>query len=383
MSKRIIVMTLALAVSAGSLLAEETAKPAASADAKQAASPRLTIVEPVKDFGVVPKGEKLDWAFAIKNTGDTDLQIIAAKPGCGCTVADFDKVIKPGETGKVTAHVDTTAFAGPIAKTVSVETNDPSNPMATLTIHATVKPYVEAAPVGFVRYNLLQGETSTQSIVLYSEEDEPFEISNIEVPGDWVKVNQTKIATDAQRVQAGRAGQNQYKLDIVVGGPDAKIGPLADKIHIITNSKHQPDYFVSVTGVIRPTVRVDPTGVNFGEVAPNDSAATRVVYIRSGNIQAPESLSVTKAESTVPGVTASFKPTANKGEYEVTLQVAKDAKPGDMNGELKVYTNDSINKVVRIPLRGTVKSGSPAPAKTGSVAPVTSGSPAPITASAH
>src|ERR1041385_7913330 len=151
--------------------AVEAAK-AASADEEKA--PRLTIVEPVKDYGIVPKGDKLEWAFLVKNTGDADLQIIAAKPGCGCTVADFDKVIKPGSTGKVTAHVDTTAFAGPIAKTVSVETNDPSNPMATLTIHATVKPYVEAAPVGFVRYSLLQGETSSQSVVLYSEEDEPF-----------------------------------------------------------------------------------------------------------------------------------------------------------------------------------------------------------------
>ena len=134
MSKRIIVMTLALAVSAGSLLANETAKPAKAAenaDAKQAVAPRLTIVEPVKDFGTVAKGDKLDWTFLIKNTGDTDLQIIAAKPGCGCTVADFDKVIKPGATGKVTAHVDTTNFAGPIAKTVSVETNDPSTPTAT------------------------------------------------------------------------------------------------------------------------------------------------------------------------------------------------------------------------------------------------------------
>src|ERR1051326_6915897 len=229
MSKRIIVMTLALAVSAGSLFAGE-AKPAAKAnEEKQAAAPRLTIVEPIKDFGVVPKGDKLDWSFEIKNTGDSDLQILAAKPGCGCTVADFDKVIKPGATGKVTAHVDTTAFNGPIAKTVAVETNDPSTPTATLTLHATVKPYVEAAPVGFVRYNLLQGDAQTQTITLYSEEDEPFEITKIETPeGGYVKVVPTKITDDKARVAAGKAGQNQYKLDITVGGPDVKIGPLAD-----------------------------------------------------------------------------------------------------------------------------------------------------------
>jgi len=352
MSKRIIVMMLALLVSVASLSAAEKAK---DADVKSEKAPRLTLVEPVKDFGTVAKGDKLDWAFQIKNTGTADLQIIAAKPGCGCTVADFDKVIKPGEMGKVTAHVDTTNFAGPIAKTVTVESNDPSTPQATLTIHATVKPYVEAAPVGFVRYTMLQGDAQSQSITLYSEEDDPFEITKVETPGDWVKVNYTKIADEAQRINAGKVGQNQYKFDITVGGPDAKIGPIAEKVHIISNSKHQPDYFISVTGVIRPTLRVEPQSVNFGETAPSDSAATRVVTIRSNNLQTPEALNVTKAEATIPGVSASVKPTANKGEYEVTLQLAKDAKPGDIDGQVKIYTNDKINPVITLPVRGTVK----------------------------
>src|SRR5437763_166014 len=117
--------------------AKKTAAPAAKkAEAAKVAekAPRLTIVEPVKDYGTIAKGEKLDWSFLVKNTGDADLQIISAKPGCGCTVADFDKVIKPGETGKVTAHVDTTAFAGPIAKTITLETNDPTTPTSQLTI---------------------------------------------------------------------------------------------------------------------------------------------------------------------------------------------------------------------------------------------------------
>jgi hypothetical protein len=362
MSKRIIVMTLALLMSLGTLTAAETAKAKSDAKAAKASekAPRMTVVEPVKDFGVVPKGDKLDWSFEIKNTGDKDLEILAAKPGCGCTVADFDKLIKPGQTGKVTAHVDTTNFAGPIAKSVTVESSDPSTPIATLTIHATVKPYVEAVPAGFVRFNLLQGDAATQSVVLYSEEDEPFEIVNIEKPGDWVKVTTTKLIDDPSRVQAGKTGQNQYKLDITVGGPDAKIGPLAEKLHIVTNSKHQPDYFVSVTGVIRPSIRVDPTTINFGEIAPNDTAATRTVTIRSNNLQTPETLTISKAETSVADVSATVKPTANKGEFEVTLQLAKDAKPGDINGNVKVYTNDKMNPIVTLPIRGTVKSAASA-----------------------
>ena len=363
-SKRTLIVASVLAtVLASNGFAAETKTTKAKATSKAATTkaaekaPRLTIVEPVKEFGTVAKGEKLDWAFTVKNTGDSDLQIIAARPACGCTVADFDKVIKPGQTGKVSAHVDTTAFAGPISKTVTLETNDPSTPTSLLTIHATVQPFVEAYPAGFVRYNLLQGDAETQTVTLYSEEEEPFEIKNIDVPaGGWTRATFEKIANEADRAKgAGRAGQNQYKVNITVGGPDAKLGPLADKVRIITNSKHQPDYFVSLSGVIRPTFRVEPTVLNFGEVAATDAAATRSVVFKSNDLRQPERFAVTKVESTVPGIATSFKPGANKGDFEITLQVDKTAQPGDIDGTVKIYTTDTANPVISVPVRGTIK----------------------------
>ncbi|HKB78472.1 MAG TPA: DUF1573 domain-containing protein [Thermoanaerobaculia bacterium] len=367
-SKRILVAaaSVLLALSAGLASAQSSAKSATSDDAEK--QPRLTIVEPLKEYGQIAKGDKLDWSFLVKNTGDSDLQIIAAKPSCGCTVTDFDKVIKPGESGKVTAHIDTSAFSGPIAKTITLETNDPNTPTAQLTVHAIVKPYVEAYPAGFVRFNLLQGEVGTQSITLYSDEDTPFQIDNIRVPVDpatnkpvdWINVATHKM-DESERVQdVGKAGQNQYRIDISVGGPDAKIGPMADRIYIFTNSKHQPEYPISVTGVIRPTYHVEPTALNFGEVAPNDPAATRSVLLHSNNLKAPESFTVTRAESSTPSITTAIKALAQKGDYEVTLQVAPNAKPGDIDATVKIYTSDKITPVVTLPVKGTVKAGAAA-----------------------
>jgi len=380
-SKRNLVITMAFSVSLFAVCAmadgakskaktdaEPAAAPqtAAAAQPAEAKSPRLTIVEPVKDYGTIPKGEKLDWSFLVKNTGDSDLQIIAAKPGCGCTVADFDKVIKPGETGKVTAHVDTTAFAGPIAKTVTLETNDPNTPTSTLTIHAVVKPYVEAYPAGFVRFNMLQGDAEAQSVTLYSEEDEPFQVTKVDVRADYIKAVPEKITNPAELAPGvGRPGQAQYKINITVGGPDTKIGALSDKIHVYTNSKHQPDYLISVTGVVRPTYRVEPLMVNFGEVAPSDTAASRSVVVHSNDMKSPDRFLVSKAESSVAGITTEVKPGSVKGEYEVMLQVAKNAKPGEVDGLVKIYTNDKVNPIVTVPVKGTIKAAVATSAKSG------------------
>ncbi len=352
MSKRLISMTLALALTAIAPFAVAAEEKKATETAK---APRLTLVEPLKDFGTVPKGTKIDWSFEVKNTGTSDLEIISAKPTCGCTVADFDKVIKPGEKGKVSAHVDTTAFAGPISKAVTLETNDPNTPTAQVTISAVVKPYVEAYPAGFVRFNMLQGDSEKQSVTLYSEEDEPFEITKIEAPQEWIKVDAKKLEGTDVVPEIGRKGQAQYRLDVTVGGDDARVGPLAEKIHILTNSKHQPEYWISVAGVVRPPYRVEPTGVNFGEIAPNDSAATRTISIRSNDLKAPGNFSVTKVESGVSGVTAKVDPTDRPGEFNVTLQVAKDAKPGALDGNVTIYTSDKAKPTITVPVKGTVK----------------------------
>lgn len=357
MSKRFFSMTLAFAliVAAPFAVAEEQK---ASTDSGKA--PRLTLTEPIKDFGTVPKGTKIDWSFEIKNTGTTDLEITSAKPACGCTVADFDKVIKPGATGKVSARVDTAAFAGPISKGITLQTNDPQAPSAQVTINAIVKPYVDAYPNPLLRYNLVQGEVSKQSLLIYSEEQEPFEILKVESPQEWISVDFKKAEGDDIR-KVGRTGQNQYVLDVTLGGPESRIGPLAEKIHITTNSKHQPEFWVSVSGVVRPSYRVEPTGVNFGEVAPTDTAAKRTVTVRSNSLRNPAGFVVTKAESGVAGVSADVKATGKPGEYEVTLEIAKDAKPGALDGNITIHTSDTVKPTATIPVKGSVKAAAATP----------------------
>jgi hypothetical protein len=317
-------------------------------------APRLTLVDPMKDFGTVSKGQKLDHSFQVKNTGNADLQITAVRPTCGCTVADFDKTIKPGETGKITAHVDTTQFTGPITKAVIIESNDPSTPSAQVTLRAVVKPYVEAFPCGFLRFvNLVQGDAQMQSVTIFSEEEEPFQILKVEKPGDHVKVDFAKITAENELVKAGRAGQAQWRVNVTYGGPDVKVGPIAEKVKIVTNSKHQPEYLLSLSGVVRPSYSVLPTTLNFGEVETTDTAE-RPVTLRS-NTKTPEQFKVTKVESTVPGVTAEAKATETPGEYQLSVKLAKDVKAGALEGDLKIYTSDSVTPIYTLPIRGTVK----------------------------
>ncbi len=350
-----------------SVFAAETkpAKKAATVKKTAAVStPKLSVAEPIKDFGTVPKGSMLDWSFTVKNDGKSDLQILSVQPGCGCTVADFDKVIKPGASGKVTAHVDTKQFSGPISKAVTIQTNDADAPTMQLTIQAIVKPYVEAFPAGFLRFNVLQGDVDTKTFTVYSEEEAPFEITKVEVPGEYVKVNYSKIEKAEDRVQAGRLNQNQYKVSVTFGGPSTTIGPVAEKVMLFTNSKFQPEYQVSLTGVVRPRYTVAPSILNFGEVAPGDDSATRTILLQTMNKITPADFKVTRVESSLPNlVSAQSRMLSDPGKYEVIVVVKDKAAAGELDGKLTIYTNDSLNPTVTVPLKGVVKAAGPAVSK--------------------
>lgn len=328
----------------------------AAAIAQDAAGgPRLTLVDPLKDFGTVARGAKIEWDFTVKNSGDKPLEILSVQPACGCTVAEFDKVIQPGATGKVHAVVDTTQFSGPISKGISVSTNDPTQPTAQLTMRAIVKPYVDMFPAGFMRFMLIEGDAATQSAVLYSEEEDPFEIVDVKVPSDAVKVTYAKIEKPEERVEGGRPGQNQFKISVTYTGSEKKLGPIAEKIWIVTNSAHQAEYPLNISGLVRPGYLVNPSALNFGEVTSADTAAVRTISVRTNRTETADQFQITKVESSNAAVTAEAKAATAPGTYEVTVKVNKGAKAGAIEGDLKIYTNDPSRPVFTLPLSGTVK----------------------------
>ena len=83
------------ALVAGTALAIAQDKAPAPPKGSAVAGPKIEVIPETKDAGVIAKGQMIESTFVIKNNGASDLVISDARPGCGCTVASFDKVIKP------------------------------------------------------------------------------------------------------------------------------------------------------------------------------------------------------------------------------------------------------------------------------------------------
>src|SRR6266545_3637178 len=136
----------------------------AAATAPTTSAPHIVFAEPVYDFGKVEQGEPVTHMFRFTNQGGQELRVESVKTSCGCTAAVISEdVIPPGKEGTISATFDTTHFAGEKAKGITVYSNDPLQPVTTLTLQGEITIEVAAEPAQFYLGRLRRGEEVTRT----------------------------------------------------------------------------------------------------------------------------------------------------------------------------------------------------------------------------
>jgi hypothetical protein len=87
-------------------------------------STSVEIIDATYDFGKVTDGEKVEYNYRFKNTGNKPLVIINASASCGCTVPQKpEKPIMPGEIGFIKVVFDSKGRVGSAHKSITVTSN--------------------------------------------------------------------------------------------------------------------------------------------------------------------------------------------------------------------------------------------------------------------
>lgn len=339
---RIASLALAALLATAAMHAQQKAAKPAS---KPIAAPKIDVIPETKDAGTVAKGQVIDATFVIKNTGGSDLIITDARPGCGCTVASFDKVIKAGDEGKVVSHVDTKTFSGPISKSILLVSNDPDRPQINLFIKATVKPFVDVLPNAYVRFSVIKGDSDSQSLILLSDE-KSFKPAVAEASQPYVKA---EIAPAGEKDKIPGHPGEQYRLKLTVTG-DAPEGLLNAPVRITTGVSQQPQVEVPVAGIVRARVQVTPVLVNFGNFTAGKDPITRNIIVTNNKPTVP--VKITKAEVSVAGFLTDIVPTQEGVSYTVVVKPSDKVKKGPFDGIVKLFTTDKEKAVIELPLKG-------------------------------
>jgi Protein of unknown function (DUF1573) len=317
------------------------------AQAAGAGKPKAVAAEPTVDVGSIAKGDSVNHDFVIQNEGGAPLEITRVNPACGCTVVSFDKLIAPGKTGIIHSSVDTTAFNGPIAKGITVYTNDPENPQIQLTIKAKVEPYIFVKP-GYARYTTVQGEAQEGSIVqiLWSGDGTNFDVLAVDSPMPALKVS-FREATEKERLPDIKG--KQWRIEMLLSN-DAPVGALANYVTIHTNHPKQKLVQVPVSGFVRPVMAVTPPVADFGQIELKEPMKKALV-VRNF---ATELINVTKVDNTVKGIDAQLEPITPGRQYQVRLTVKPELGKGPFSGKITVHTDSPKTPLIEVEVKGVV-----------------------------
>ena len=121
--------------------------------------------------------------FTLSNTGDKTLIISDVIPSCGCTTATLETYeLEPGQSVELPIAIDTTGFRGLVLRVIDIFSNDPENPIFTLTINIDAP-----EPEGLVPTKLEQSDFLRYFYVLIDvrtleEHEEGHLIGSINIP---------------------------------------------------------------------------------------------------------------------------------------------------------------------------------------------------------
>jgi hypothetical protein len=139
--------------------------------------------------------------FKYQNTGSKPVRFKSVHTSCGCTAAQSQKEeVPPGEKGEITATFKIGDRTGTQVKTVTVQTDDPTNVTTVLTLKAVIPQELEINPT-FVFWG--KGEApNAKTIVVHAGKD--------------FSVKQLKVASSTPDFQTKveQTGKDQFKIDV-------------------------------------------------------------------------------------------------------------------------------------------------------------------------
>ncbi len=121
-------------------------------EAEKAKSPKIEFETESVDGGKIIEGEKFEFDYNFKNTGESPLILTSVKPSCGCTTPFWPqgKEIAPGESEKVSVSFNSRGRMGTQTKSITVRSNAVATPTVVLkfTVEVVKDPFHAGSMMG-------------------------------------------------------------------------------------------------------------------------------------------------------------------------------------------------------------------------------------------
>jgi hypothetical protein len=324
MSICVAVLVLALAASSCGQ------KPAADSTtvAPSPASGRIVFDTMRHDYGTMDQGQEATRVFTIHNKGKGVLKLLGVSTTCGCaaTVLDTNEV-PPGGTARLSVAFRSGSFVGSVEKHLIVQSDDPQQPQATLTIRAKVNPVYVIEPPVVNLGELPRGQGAVREVTVRDAKGRPFGIPSVTVSHEDLKAE----------LSPNDGGQHaEYRIRVTLD-PKRNIGLFNFLVIPQTDRPQFPRPMILISGAVTGPVRVRPQAVFLGKVLPGQPFRPATVTVDNSG---PEPVTIESVDTGDERIMATVKTNAPGKEFQI--EVAAGAMPvGWFQRTLRIRASDS------------------------------------------
>jgi hypothetical protein len=257
-------------------------------------------------------------------------------------VAKFDKVIPPGQEGKVNLVIDGKKVTGSFSKSATIRSNDPETPVVSVSMVGQEIPYVQVEP-NRVYLQGRYGEKIERAINISSnEEDLDFEVTGVTSNID------DKITYKAEKLDDGTYNVKLWK------NPKLPTLNTYGTLFVHTNSEHSPESVVQVQVVTKGSITVQPSTINFGGVQfSSGEEDARPVKKQVTLIRSDGEFKIQDIQFSSDNYEAKYSEVVPGKRYSVAVTfhppVKTQARQREV-GEMIIHTNDPTEPTLTVKL---------------------------------
>lgn len=257
-------------------------------------------------------------------------------------MAKFDKVIPPGQEGKIEMAVDGKRVSGSFHKTATVRTNDPVRRQFTIGIAGNEIPFLKLAPEGTVFLQGRYGEAVSRQIILTTnEKDLDFKVTRLSSNMDD-KITYAYAPT-------GKPGE--FAVD-VYKNPKLPTLTTYGSLFVHTNSERSPKAEIQVNVMTKGAISVSPMTLNFGPVRFGDRESEGAPVTKSVIVsKSTGEFAVTRVDLNNPNYTAVAEQVAGGNQYRVLVTFRPPMRRQTRHlesAEMIIHTNDMLEPAIRV-----------------------------------
>ena len=224
------------------------------------------------DFGTLARGSKAEFEFVFTNSYLGDVNVASVRSSCACAAVRVkEPLLKTYQKGAIVASINTRAFLGRRAATITVTFDEPMHAQVQLHVTCHIRGDVLVQPETVDFGNVEQGHPIEKKVSIGYTGRDGWEILGLQ--------NQIPYLA-AEVVETSRGhGQVSYELRVRLA-ENAPPGYLKEHLILKTNDSQTPHLPILVGGRVVSAVTVSPASLFLGVLRPGEEV-TRQLVVRS------------------------------------------------------------------------------------------------------